>query len=132
MAYCNPVFPEVSSSNTNSENEKWITENYFTEDYIYWGVSCSYFMTIRGGLASSSVFSVTLYLKTWGEFTQIEKLTLCQMDENIKGRIFSVSVQHLLGRRRALFRETLIAPNFGLLLQCKYLITFQKRMWQKF
>lgn len=96
MAYCNSVFPEISR-NTNSENEKWITENYFT-DYIYWGVSCSYFMIVRGELASSSLFSRTLYLKTWGEFTQIEMLTLCQMDENTKGWIFSVSVQHLLGR----------------------------------
>lgn len=95
-------------------------------------MSCSYFYDNKMRIRSSSVFRGSLYLKTWGEFIQIEKLTLCQMDDIIKGQIFSVSVQYLLGRHRALFRETLIAPNFGLLLQCKYLITFQKRMWQKF
>lgn len=132
MAYCNSVFPEVSSSNTNSENEKWITENYFTEDYIYWGVSCSYFMTGRGELASSSVFSGTLYLKTWGEFTQIEMLTFCQMDENIKGWMFSVSVQHLLGRRRALFRKTLIAVTLVFLCNVSTWLHFRKECGKSF
>lgn len=79
MAYCKSVFTEISSNNTNSENEKWIVEFYFTEDYNKCALvcPCSYITTVRitsykytvKNFISSLVLSGMLYLKTWGEFT---------------------------------------------------------------